>query len=72
MWDKLQATYELTDLAFQVSIYRKLLAVSLHEGNSVVEFLEDFQGLVDETAVSGLVIADNLLIIILSGALPDS
>lgn len=42
------------------------------KGQSVIKFLETFQGTVDEAAVAGLTVLDSQLVIILLGALPQS
>lgn len=72
MWDKLKSTCELSDLSSQVSVFHKLSSLSLPEGGSVIEFLEEFQGTVDDAAVAGLITPDPQLVIILLGALPET
>jgi SAM-dependent MidA family methyltransferase len=49
-WDKLKATYQQIDLATQVT-YTKLIEIHMAENANAIEFLNQFQCLIDDVIV---------------------
>ncbi len=72
IWDKLKATYQQIDVATQLTSYTKLIEVPMAENANVIEFLDEFQCLVDDAAVADLDILEPQLIILLLKALLSS
>jgi methylglyoxal synthase len=72
IWDKLKATYHQIDVATQVTSYTKLIEIPMAENANVIEFLDEFQCLVDDATIADLDIRKPQLIILLLKALPSS
>jgi len=69
-WDKLKATYQQIDVAIQVTSYTKLIEIHMAENTNVIEFLNEFQCLVDDVVVTDLDIPKPQLVILLFKGLP--
>lgn len=72
VWDKLKATYQQTDLATQVTAQKKLSQLVMTEDTQIVDFIEEFQGILGELSVSGLDIPKDEQYVHLLGALLPS
>eukprot|EP00249_Psilotum_nudum_P037083 c9436_g1_i1 orf=66-620(-) len=72
VWQKLCATYEHSDVVSQVTLLRRLMQLMLVYCRSVTEFLEEWQGLLDEAARTGLTFSDIQQVTMLLASLPDS
>lgn len=73
IWDFFRSTYEHTDLVSQVTLIKKLINLSMEDGQNVTQFLDEWQGLLDETAVvAGLDIPPPLQSTFLLAALPST
>jgi len=70
IWDKLKATYQQIDVAIQVTSYTKLIEIHMAENTNVIEFLNEFQCLVDDVVVTDLDIPKPQLVILLFKGLP--
>eukprot|EP00249_Psilotum_nudum_P031484 c4560_g2_i1 orf=170-1129(+) len=72
VWNKLKTTYKHADVASQVSIHRKLMRMQLRENQSVPEFLEHWQGVLDEAMLARLNIPLKQQVTMLLAALSPS
>jgi hypothetical protein len=72
IWNELKATYQQIDVATQVTSYSKLIEIPMAKNANVIEFLNEFQCLVDDATVTDLDIPERQLIILLLKALPSS
>ena len=72
IWDRLKTTYEQSDIASQVAAHRQLMDEHLKENESVINFLENWQSLVDKASIAGLNFSDPQLVSMLLSALPPS
>jgi hypothetical protein len=59
VWDKLKETYQQIDLAIQVTAQKKLSQLHITEDTPILEFIEEFQSIIDEILVSGLTIPED-------------
>ena len=60
MCDCLHITYEHNDLVSQVTLMKHLIILNSFEGHNATQFLDDWQSLLGEAAISGLIIPINL------------
>ncbi len=58
VWDKLETAYMHYDQNTQFAILKRLMTIKLQEGNSITEFIEEFQGALDKVVASGLIMTD--------------
>lgn len=72
IWERLKLIYEHSDIASQVSAHRRLVNHSLQESASVPNFLEEWQGFLDEATTAGLQFSDSQVVTMLLSALPPT
>jgi len=72
IWAKLKSTYEHKHNASQVGIHKQIFYLSLSKSQSLIEFLEEWQGALDEAIVARLVILESLQVTSLLASLPPS
>lgn len=72
IWDFLRTTFEHTDLVYQVTLIKRLLNMSMDEGQSATKFVDEWQTLLDEVIVAGLVVPTQLQSMFLLAALPPT
>jgi len=58
IWVRLRALYEHNDITTQMANLKKLTSFILEEDQDVLKFLDDWQRLLDDTIISGLVMVD--------------
>jgi hypothetical protein len=63
--------YQQTNVAKQVTSYTKLIEIHMAENANVIEFLNEFQCLVDDVTIADLDFPKPQLIILLLKALPS-
>ncbi len=68
----MKATYQQKNVTTQVTSYTKLIKIHMAENANVIEFLDEFQCLVDDVTVVDLDIPKPQLVILLLKALPSS
>lgn len=59
VWNKLKEIYQQTDIATQVTAQKKLSQLAMLENIPIIEFIEKFQGVIDEISILGLTISEN-------------
>jgi hypothetical protein len=72
IWAKLKSTYEHKHNASQVGIHKHIFFLFLSKSQSLTEFLEEWQGALDEVIVARLVILESLQVTSLLASLPPS
>ena len=55
----------------QVSVFRKLVRLRYHDGSSMAEHMNAFQGLIHQATSLEVPLADEVLALFLLGSLPD-
>ena len=64
--------FENKNTVNKVSIFRKIVRLRYHDGSSMVEHINTFQGLMNETTSLEVPLADEVFALFLLGSLPDS
>ncbi|MCO5578989.1 hypothetical protein L7F22_034187 [Adiantum nelumboides] len=72
IWDRLNESYEHKDVSSQVTLLKKLTNLSMDETTSVEKFLESWRNALDDVALSGLALPENVQAVMLLAALPSS
>ena len=72
IWKLLRSTYKHTDLVSQVTLLKRLVNLVMSEGQQASQFIEDWQKVLDDAAIAGLVIPEKLQCMLLLAALPSS
>ncbi|VFQ98128.1 unnamed protein product [Cuscuta campestris] len=72
LWEKLKCMYERENALNKASIMRRLVKLDYRDGHSVVEHLNDFQGLISQLSSMKLVLDDELHALLLLSSLPES
>jgi hypothetical protein len=72
VWDRLKQIYEKSNKASQVQLHKQLCRMTMSDNDDVVVFLESWQALLQEAAISGCTFTDAQQVNLLLGALPDS
>ncbi|VFQ83449.1 unnamed protein product [Cuscuta campestris] len=72
VWEKLKCMYERENALNKASIMRRLVKLDYRDGHSVVEHLNDFQGLINQLSSMKLVLDDELQALLLLSSLPES
>ncbi|MCO5595191.1 hypothetical protein L7F22_049230 [Adiantum nelumboides] len=72
VWKLLRSSYEHTDLVTQVTLLKRLVNSTMNEGQSATQFIDDWQKILDDGAIAGLAIPENLQSMLLLAALPPS
>lgn len=72
LWKKLEAMYERKTAQNKASLIRRLVNLKYKDGRSVIEHLNDFQGLVNQLTTMKLVLDEELQALLLLSSLPDS
>ncbi len=67
----MKATYQQTNVTTQITSYTKLIKIHMAGNANVIEFLDEFQCLVDDVTVANLDILKPQLVIFLLKALPS-
>ncbi|VFQ75020.1 unnamed protein product [Cuscuta campestris] len=70
--EKLKCMYERENALNKASIMRRLVKLDYRDGHSVVEHLNDFQGLINQLSSMKLVLDDELQALLLLSSLPES
>jgi hypothetical protein len=58
MWGTLKTQYEHTNMASKVAIHKRLIQLTLSYIQSPIEFLVEWQALLDETTMVNLVVIE--------------
>ncbi|VFQ77251.1 unnamed protein product [Cuscuta campestris] len=69
LWEKLKCMYERENALNKASIMRRLVKLDYRDGHSVVEHLNDFQGLINQLSSMKLVLDDELQALLLLSSL---
>jgi hypothetical protein len=72
IWAKLKSTYKHKHNASQVGIHKHIFCLSLSKSQSLIEFLEEWQGALDEAIVARFIILESLQVTSLLASLPPS
>ncbi|VFQ90233.1 unnamed protein product [Cuscuta campestris] len=72
LWEKLKCMYERENALNKASIMRRLVKLDYRDGHSVVEHLNDFQGLINQLSSMKLVLDDEFQALLLLSSLPES
>lgn len=72
MWDFLKREYEHTDLPSQVTLLKRLINLEMKDEQSADTFVDDWQTLLDNAVISGVVIPETLQTMLLLAALPST
>ena len=72
LWKNLENMYETKNAQTKIFLMRKLVNLKLKEGQSIVEHLNDFKGMIVQLSVVGLSLDDETRACLLLGSLPDS
>ncbi|MCO5560242.1 hypothetical protein L7F22_013853 [Adiantum nelumboides] len=72
IWDRLKDSYKHKDVSSQVTLLKKLTNLSMDETSSVKKFLESWRNALDDVALSGLALPENVQAVMLLAALPSS
>ena len=68
----LENMYETKYSQAKIFLMRKLMNLKLKEGQSIIEHLNDFEGMIAQLSVSGLSLDDETQACLLLGSLPNS
>lgn len=71
-WKRLEEIYKPSGPARKVTLYKKLLSLSMSDGMSMAEYLNLFADIVEKLAEVNIDIKDELLVIILLSSLPKT
>ena len=72
LWKNLENIYETKNAQAKIFLMRKLMNLKLKEGQSIVEHLNDFEGMIKQLSVAGLSLDDDTRACLLLGSLPNS
>ncbi|MCO5586758.1 hypothetical protein L7F22_040700 [Adiantum nelumboides] len=72
IWKLLRSSYEHTDLISQVTLLKRLVNSTMNEGQSTIQFIDDWQKILYDGAIAVLIILENLQSKLLLAALPPS
>lgn len=72
VWDRLKQTYEKSNKASQVQLHKQLCHMIMSDNEDVVAFLESWQALLQEAAISSCIFSEAQQVNLLLGALPES
>ena len=72
LWKNLENMYETKNSQSKIFFMRKLMNLKLKEGQSIVEHLNDFEGMIAQLSVAGLSLDNETRACLLFGSLPDS
>ncbi|MCO5567960.1 hypothetical protein L7F22_021656 [Adiantum nelumboides] len=68
IWDRLKTSYEHKDVSSRVTLLKKLINLSMDETSPVEKFLESWRNTLDDVALSGLVLPENVQAVMLLAA----
>ena len=72
LWKKLDSTFARQTGVNKASLMRRLVKLQYKDGRSVVEHLNDFQGITNQLKGVGITLDDEVLALLLLSSLPDS
>ena len=72
LWKNLENMYETKNAQAKIFLMRKLMNLKLREGQSIVEHLNDFEGMIMQLSVACLSLDDETQACLLLSSLPDS
>ena len=72
LWKNLENMYETKNAQTKIFLKRKQMNLKLREGQSIVEHLNDFKGMIAHLSVAGLSLDDETQACLLLGSLLDS
>ena len=72
LWKNLENMYETKNAQTKFFFMRKLMNLKLREGQSIVEHLNDFEGMIAQLSVASLSLDDETRAYLLLGSYPDS
>ena len=72
LWEKIDIMLENKNVVNRVSIFRKLVRLRYQDDSSMVEHMNAFQGLINQTTSLEVPVADEVLALLLLGSLSDS
>ena len=72
LWKNLENMYETKNTRAKIFLMRKLMYLKLKEGQSIVEHLNDFEGMISQLSVVGLSLDDETQACLILSSLPDS
>lgn len=72
VWDKIKLLYEKSNKASQVHLHKQLCRMTMTDSDDVSTFLESWQAILQEAAISGCTFTEAQQVNLLLGALPDS
>lgn len=72
VWDRIKTIYQKSNQASQVHLHKQLCRMTMSKNDDVVSFLESWQALLQEAAISGCTFSDAQQVHLLLGSLPES
>ena len=72
LWEKIDIMLENKNVVNRVSIFRKLVRLRYQDDSSMVEHMNAFQGLINQTTLLEVPLVDEVLTLLLLGSLRDS
>ena len=72
LWEKIGIMLENKNVVNRVSIFRKIARLRYQEGSYMVEHMNSFQGLINQTTSLEVPLIDEVLALLLLGSLPNS
>ena len=72
LWEEINIMLENNNVVNRVSLFRIIVRLRYQDGSSMVEHMDAFQGLINQTTSLEVPLADEVLALLLLGSLPDS
>ena len=72
LWDNIGIMLENKNDVNRVLVFRKIVRLRYHDGSSMAEHMNAFQGLINQTTLLEVPLADEALTLLLLRSLPDS
>ena len=72
LWKKIESMFETKNTLNRVSIIRNIIRLRYHDGSSMVEHVNVFQDVINQTVSLDIPLLAEVLALLLLGSIPDS